>query len=109
MPEIHDVEDGESVYEKMYDPDVKVGDTIVYHPNNQQGMAKYVVILNSLGEKDLELIESYDDLMGGRRKTRRRKSKGSKRKSIKRKRKSKSSKRKSSKRKSSKRKSKSKM
>ena len=88
MPEIHDVEDGESVYEKMYDPDVKVGDTIIYYPNNQQGMAKYVVILNSLGEKDLELIESYDDLMGGRRKTRRRKSKGSKRKSIKRKRKS---------------------
>ena len=90
MPEIHDVEDGESVYEKMYDPDVKVGDTIIYYPNNQQGMAKYVVILNSLGEKDLELIESYDDLMGGRRKTRRRKSKGSKRKSIKRKRKSRS-------------------
>ena len=89
MSEIHDVEDGESVYEKIYDPDVKVGDTIVYHPNNQQGMAKYVVILNSLGEKDLELIESYDDLMGGRRKTRRRKIKSNKRKSNKSKRKSK--------------------
>jgi hypothetical protein len=103
MPEIHDVEDGESVYEKMYDPDVKVGDTIIYYPNNQQGMAKYVVILNSLGEKDLELIESYDDLMGGRRKTRRRKRKGSKRKSKgskRNKRKSIKRKRKSSKRKS---------
>jgi hypothetical protein len=83
-----------SVYEKVKDKDVDVGDTIEVISNNQEGYRKYKVI-NDLGKKGLKLINSYDDFMGGRKKTRRHRRKSSKRKSSKRK----SSKRKSSKRK----------
>jgi hypothetical protein len=61
-----------SVYEKLQDKNVDVGDTIEYIPNNQQGYMKYKVI-NELGKKGIKLIESYDDWIGGMRKTRKRK------------------------------------
>jgi hypothetical protein len=71
-------EDDVSVYEKLRDRSVDVGDTIEFISNNQQGYKKYKVI-NDLGKKGLKLINSYDDWMGGRRKTRKRKSKSHKR------------------------------
>ena len=72
-------EDDVSVYEKVRDKDVDVGDTIEYIPNNQQGYKKYKVI-NELGKKGLKLINSYDDYMGGRKKTHKRKGRSPKRK-----------------------------
>jgi len=71
-------EDDVSVYEKLRDKSVDVGDTIEFISNNQQGYKKYKVI-NDLGKKGLKLINSYDDWMGGRRKTRKRKNKSNKR------------------------------
>jgi hypothetical protein len=96
-------EDDVSVYEKLKDKHVDVGDTIEYISNNQQGYKKYKVV-NELGKKGLKVISSYDDFMGGRRKTRKRsKSKRSKSKRSKSKRsKSKRSKSKRSKSKRSK-------
>jgi hypothetical protein len=44
-------------------PDIKVGDTIEYISNNQQGYEKYKVILED-GEKSLKLIDSFDHQMG---------------------------------------------
>jgi hypothetical protein len=103
MPKNHFIDEEENVYERIKDNDVMEGDTIELISNNQQGYKKYKVV-NNLGEKDVELISTYDDMDGGRRKTRKRNSKKSKRKSKKSKRKSKKSKRKSSKRRSHKRK-----
>jgi len=45
-------------------PDIKIGDTIEYLSNNQQGYEKYEVILGDDGEKSLKLIDSYDHQMG---------------------------------------------
>ena len=94
----HVVGEEVNVYERVKDSDVDVGDTIEVISDNQQGYRKYKVV-NNLGRKELKLINSYDDWMGGRRKTRKRKSRKS-RKS----RKNNKSKRKSHKRRSHKRK-----
>ena len=56
---------------------IKVNDTIEYISNNQEGYEKYKVVLID-GKKDLELIDSFDDMDydytgGARRKTARRK------------------------------------
>jgi hypothetical protein len=109
MSKNHVVDEEVNVYEIVKDNDINEGDTIEVISNNQQGYKKYKVV-NNLGKKELELIESYDDWLGGRRKTRKRKStkrKSAKRKSAKRKsikHKSKKSKRKVHKRRSHKRK-----
>jgi hypothetical protein len=54
------VYEGESLYEKLHEPEVVVGDTIEYAPHNQQGYVKYKVIVNENGEKEFETIDSYD-------------------------------------------------
>jgi hypothetical protein len=82
MSKNHVVDEEVNVYEIVKDNDINEGDTIEVISNNQQGYKKYKVV-NNLGKKELELIESYDDWLGGRRKTRKRKS--TKRKSAKRK------------------------
>jgi hypothetical protein len=41
-------------------PDIVVGDTIVYVTNNQEGYTKHRVVLDKNGDKDLELIDDYD-------------------------------------------------
>ena len=99
MSKNHMVGEEVSVYERVKDSDVDVGDTIEVISDNQQGYRKYKVV-NNLGRKELKLINSYDDWMGGRRKTRKHKRKSNKRKS----RKNNKSKRKSHKRRSHKRK-----
>jgi hypothetical protein len=82
----HVVGEEVSVYERVKDKDVDVGDTIEVISDNQQGYRKYKVV-NNLGKKELKLINSYDDwLSGGRRRTRKNKRKS--RKSVRRKRKS---------------------
>jgi hypothetical protein len=48
----------ESVYKKLNDPVVVVGDTITYNSSNQQGYEKYVVILENR-KKQLKLIDYY--------------------------------------------------
>jgi hypothetical protein len=59
------VSEGQSVREELEtNPDIKVGDTIEYITNNQQGYQKYKVILGDEGEKSLKLIDSYDHQMG---------------------------------------------
>ena len=59
------VGEGQSVREELEtNPDIKVGDTISYIPNNQQGYQKYKVILGDEGEKSLKLIDSYDHQIG---------------------------------------------
>jgi len=45
-------------------PDIKIGDTIQYISNNQQGYKKYKVVLGDEGEKSLKLIDSDDHQMG---------------------------------------------
>ena len=89
-----------SVYERVKDKDVDVGDTIEVISDNQEGYRKYKVV-NNLGKKELKLINSYDDwLSGGRRRTRKHKRKSRKsRKNNKSKRKSHKGKRRSHKRK----------
>lgn len=87
--------DGNSVQKQLQKKDVKVGDTIDFVPNNQQGYEKYEVIEDEKGGKKLKLIDSYDMQMaraeeayesgsdkevGGKNK--RRKCKSSKRKSM---------------------------
>jgi len=82
--------DGNSVQKQLQKKDVKVGDTIDFVPNNQQGYERYQVIEDEKGEKALKLIDSYDMQMeradesdeevGGKKK--RRKGKSSKRKTT---------------------------
>ena len=86
----HVVGEEVSVYERVKDKDVDVGDTIEVISDNQEGYRKYKVV-NNLGKKELKLINSYDDwLSGGRRRTRKNKRKSRKshksRKSVRRKR-----------------------
>ena len=98
MSKNHMIGEEVSVYERVKESDVDVGDTIEVISDNQQGYRKYKVV-NNLGKKGLKLIDSYDHwLSGGRRKTRKQKRKS--RKS----RKNNKSKRKSHKRRSHKRK-----
>lgn len=53
--------EGESVYEELQNNNkIVIGDTITYTPYNQQGYAKYQVVLDDNGKKSLELIDSYD-------------------------------------------------
>lgn len=52
--------DGNSVYKQLRKSVVKVGDTIEFVPNNQQGYEKYEVIRGETGKKALKLINSYD-------------------------------------------------
>ena len=56
------------VYEGSYVDDelennsnIKIGDTIEYISNNQEGYEKYEVVLKN-GKKDLQLIATYDDM-----------------------------------------------
>ena len=54
-----------TVYQELEtNPDIKVGDTIEFITNNQEGYEKYIVILGDTGEKSLELIDSYEHQMG---------------------------------------------
>ena len=39
---------------------IKEGDIIEIIPNNQQGYIKYKVLSNEVGEKKLEIIDSYE-------------------------------------------------
>jgi hypothetical protein len=58
------VYEGESVTEELQNnPNIIIGDTITYSPNNQQGMEKYEVIAGEDGAKTLRLIDSYDLMM----------------------------------------------
>ena len=65
-------------------PDIMVGDTIEYEPNNQTAYIKYEVILDEKGDKDLKIIDTYqmkedrkmaqnEEIDGGKRKTTKRK------------------------------------
>jgi len=57
--------EGQSPYEEFEtNTKIVVGDTIEHTPNNQQGYAKYKVVLNEDGEKELKMIDSYDHQMG---------------------------------------------
>jgi hypothetical protein len=80
-----------TVRDKMNEPDVKVGDTIHYATNNQQGALTYEVVLKD-GKKSLKLIDSYemqmakfddDDYSGGKKRNKKTKSKKSKSKKSK--------------------------
>ena len=88
------VYEGEStVSDKINEPDVKVGDTIHYATNNQQGARTYEVVLKN-GKKGLKLISSYememakfdndDDYSGGKKRNKKTKSKKSKKSKSKR-------------------------
>ena len=56
--------EGESPYEELEtNTNIIVGDTIEYTPYNQQGYAKYKVIMDE-GKKTLKLIDSYDHRTG---------------------------------------------
>lgn len=75
----YSIYEGDNAYNTLQtNPDIIVGDTIEYSPNNQMGYEKYEVILGENGEKKLKLIDSYDlqqealDYKGGK-KTRKRK------------------------------------
>jgi hypothetical protein len=84
--------DGNSVQKQLQKKDVKVGDTIEFVPNNQEGYEKYEVINDEKDKKALKLIDSYDMQMereyesgsdkevGGKKK--KRKGKSSKRKTM---------------------------
>ena len=56
-----------NVYEylKRKNNEIKVGDTIEYVSNNQQGWVLYKVVLNDEGEKSLDKISDYDSMMYG--------------------------------------------
>lgn len=57
----HVVYEGDSVYSKLEkNPDIQIGDRIVYSGNNQMGNATYEVICK---EKGLKLISDYDSEM----------------------------------------------
>ena len=57
----HVVYEGESVYSKLEEnPNIQIGDTIVYSANNQMGNATYEVVCK---EKGLKLISNYDSEM----------------------------------------------
>lgn len=88
MPKNWTVGEPTNVYEYLEDKKdkIKVGDTIEYISNNQQGYLKYKVVEED-GEKTLEVIDSYDMQMarfddeefggkksskGGKKKTKRR-------------------------------------
>jgi len=83
----YDVTQGNDIYKKLQDPDVAVGDTITYIPNNQEGMASYRVIMTD-GKKSLEQIYYDDEMMGKKSMSKKRKSMSKKRKSMSKKRKS---------------------
>ena len=54
--------EGSSIYNELKEnPAIQVGDVISYISYNQTGCAKYKVILNKHGEKDLVKMEDYDD------------------------------------------------
>lgn len=56
--------EGSSVYDELKENHaIEVGDIISYISYNQTGCAKYKVILNNDGEKDLVKIEDYHDWM----------------------------------------------
>jgi hypothetical protein len=58
---------GETPYSLLNtNPNIKIGDTIEYLTNNQQGYEKYRVIQNeeNPNAKNLKLIDSYDHQMG---------------------------------------------
>ena len=56
---------GHSVYDELEtNKDIKVGDTISWITNNQQGYMKYKVVLDDEGKKDLKIIETYDNVSG---------------------------------------------
>jgi hypothetical protein len=61
MPKNWSVGEPTNVYEYLEDKKdkIKVGDTIEYISNNQQGYLKYKVVEED-GEKTLEVIDSYD-------------------------------------------------
>jgi hypothetical protein len=86
MAENHTVYEGDNVHEHVQsNPDIKIGHTVTYEPNNQLGWKKYKVVKDDSTEngKGLDLIQSNDDgdlldsdMNGGRRrrKSRRKKS-----------------------------------
>ena len=53
------IEESESVYEYLERPEVKVGDTIEIHSNNQLGYKKYKVVLGENNNKDLRTIADW--------------------------------------------------
>lgn len=53
----------------------KVGDKLVYHPNNEMGSYTAVIRVNHNGNKYFETISSYDNLAGNTRSKRQRRSK----------------------------------
>lgn len=56
--------EGCSVYDELKENRaIQVDDIISYISYNQTGCAKYKVIINKNGEKDLVKIEDYDDWM----------------------------------------------
>ena len=61
MPKNWTVGEPTNVYEYLEDKKdkIKVGDTIEYISNNQQGYLKYKVVEED-GKKTLEVIDSYD-------------------------------------------------
>jgi len=109
MSRNHNVYNEDNVYDKLEDPNVDVGDTISYIPDNQMGYKKYKVV-NNLGKKKLKFIGDLEGSygptynveskynMGGKRRTRKRKHKSHQNKSRKHKRRSHKNKRRSSKR-----------
>lgn len=61
MPKNWSIGEPTNVYKYLEDKKdkIKVGDTIEYISNNQQGYLKYKVVEED-GEKTLEVIDSYD-------------------------------------------------
>ena len=59
----------------------KVGDKLVYHPNNQMGSYTSVIRLDHNGNKYFETISSYDNLAGNTRSKRHRRTKRHRRRS----------------------------
>jgi hypothetical protein len=67
MSKNYQVYEGEenSVYSELKtNTNIVVGDTIEYITNNQMGYEKYKVILNEKGEKNIKIIDSYDNQIG---------------------------------------------
>ena len=68
------VYEGSSVDDELENnSNIKIGDTIEYISNNQEGYEKYEVVLKN-GKKDLQLIATYDDMElsdmeGGKKRT----------------------------------------
>ncbi len=60
------IDETQSPFTKLADSCVKINDTIEVVSNNQLGYKKFKVVLNSSGEKDLQIIadwgmELYED------------------------------------------------